>query len=78
VELAQGALPKKSAPDREQLAQLLAASEDFDVEGMQRAMNELAKFDYEKDAELIAWLKDQVVNFAYDAVEEKLRAYLAM
>jgi HPt (histidine-containing phosphotransfer) domain-containing protein len=77
VEAAQGALQKKPAPDRELLAKLLAASEDFDAEGMQRAINELGKFDYEKDADLINWLKEQIVNFAYEAVEEKLSAYLA-
>jgi hypothetical protein len=67
----------KPAPDRTVLAGLLEACRDYDIDRMQEAMDELEKYGYEKDGDLVVWLKEQLVNFAYDQIQEKLAEILA-
>jgi CheY-like chemotaxis protein len=68
----------KAAPDRAVLAAMLDACNDYDIDRMQEAMDELEKYAYEEaDGDTIAWLKEQLVNFAYDQIGEKLTESLA-
>ncbi|MDR1916952.1 MAG: response regulator [Synergistaceae bacterium] len=62
----------KPQPDRELLVKMLDASKEYDIDAMQQSMDELEKYNYESQSDLIAWLKEQIVNFAYDQIEEKL------
>ncbi|MDR1471310.1 MAG: response regulator [Synergistaceae bacterium] len=59
-------------PDRSLLEKMLRASQDYDIDAMQSAMDELEQYKYESGGELIAWLKEQLVNFCYEAISEKL------
>jgi PAS domain S-box-containing protein len=68
--------PGAAAPDPELLAELLAASRDYDIDGMQQALEQLEQYSYESGNDLIAWLKEQVANFSYDQVQEKLEELL--
>ena len=78
-----GALRAKSGrhtaeePDREQLAKMLEACRNYDVETMEKTMEELERRSYKSGGDLVAQLKDQLVNFDYDGIREKLEAALA-
>jgi signal transduction histidine kinase/DNA-binding NarL/FixJ family response regulator len=62
----------KPEPDRKLLAKMLDACREYDIDVMQEIMEELEKYSYESQNELINWLKEQLVNFGYDQIEEKL------
>jgi PAS domain S-box-containing protein len=64
------------APDRSLLEKMLNASRDYDIDAMQSVMDELDQYSYESEGELISWMKEQVVNFGYDAISEKLEETL--
>jgi CheY-like chemotaxis protein len=70
---AKSALP---APDRSLLEKMLEASNDYDIDTMQSVMDELDQYSYESKGELISWMKEQLVNFGYDAISEKLEEVL--
>jgi CheY-like chemotaxis protein len=60
------------APDPELLARLLEASKNYDIDVMQQVMEQLEQYSYESGDDLIEWLKEQVTNFGYDQIQEKL------
>jgi len=68
--------PRKPEPDKAVLAVMLRASRDFDVERMQEALKSLEDYEYEKDGDLVKWLGEQVTNFGYDKIEERLGSIL--
>ncbi|MDR1203937.1 MAG: response regulator [Peptococcaceae bacterium] len=65
-----------SAPDPELLTQMLEASKDYDIDAMQQVMEQLEQYSYESGNDLIEWLKEQVTNFGYDQIQEKLESQL--
>ncbi|MDR1137193.1 MAG: response regulator [Synergistaceae bacterium] len=67
----------EESPDREQLAKMLEACREYDIETMQKIMEELERRDYKSGGDLVIWLKDQLVNFDYDSIREKLETALA-
>ncbi|MDR1604615.1 MAG: hypothetical protein LBS10_07485 [Gracilibacteraceae bacterium] len=67
-----GGKTRRRAPEPSLLRELLAASREYDIEAMERALNRLTQYEYESDPGLVPWLKEQADNFAYDAVREKL------
>ncbi|MDR1133943.1 MAG: response regulator [Synergistaceae bacterium] len=60
------------APDRALLEKMLDASRDYDIDTMQSVMDELDQYSYESEGELISWIKEQLVNFGYDAISDRL------
>jgi hypothetical protein len=64
------------APDRSLLEKMLTASRDYDIDTMQSVMDELDQYSYESEGELISWMKEQLVNFGYDAISDKLEEAL--
>jgi CheY-like chemotaxis protein len=64
------------APDRSLLAKMLDASRDYDIDSMQSVMEELEQYKYESQGELITHLKEDLVNFGYEAIQEKLEEVL--
>jgi PAS domain S-box-containing protein len=60
------------SPDASLLAEMLAASQAYDIDTMQGAMEALEKYQYESGGELISWLRERLVNFEYDEISEKL------
>jgi HPt (histidine-containing phosphotransfer) domain-containing protein len=62
----------KPEPDRELLVKMRDACREYDIDVMQEVMDELEKYSYESQNDLINWLKEQLVNFGYDQIEEKL------
>jgi len=71
-----GAGARKAAPDKEALAAILAASREFDAAGMQDALRELEKYEYNAGGDLVKWLGEQVASFGYDRIQERLEGIL--
>ncbi len=67
--------PKKSAPDAELLLRLRDACENFDMDGVDEAMEELERYEYGDDGGLAASLRDCVTKMDYGAVVERLAAH---
>jgi hypothetical protein len=44
---------------------------------MEDILTELEEFDYENDADLVGWLKEQISDIEYDAITERLGNILA-
>jgi signal transduction histidine kinase/CheY-like chemotaxis protein/HPt (histidine-containing phosphotransfer) domain-containing protein len=64
--------PRKPAPDPEVLAALREACENFDMDGLDRAMEKIQTFDYDEGADLVEWLKDQVSISGFQRIAERL------
>ncbi|MDR3255465.1 MAG: response regulator [Synergistaceae bacterium] len=67
---------KQPAPDRKLLEKLRDASADYDIDTMQSIMDELDGCEYEAGGDLVACLKDQILNFRYDEIGERLSEIL--
>ncbi|MDR1546897.1 MAG: response regulator [Deltaproteobacteria bacterium] len=67
----------RRSPDLDVLRALLAACANFKNSDIQRHLKNLESYCYENDGELVAWLRDQADNLEYQAVVERLEAYLA-
>jgi HPt (histidine-containing phosphotransfer) domain-containing protein len=68
--------PRLKAPDRELLAHLRQSCEKYDMSGIDEAMLELEKADYEEDAELVAWLRERIDVSEMGEVAQRLAGYL--
>jgi HPt (histidine-containing phosphotransfer) domain-containing protein len=69
--------PKKPAPNREILAQLLEAAENFNINEVDKAMEELEKYEYETQGDLVPWLREQVGLSEFEQIQERLSSDLA-
>jgi PAS domain S-box-containing protein len=69
------AKPRQKAPDMELLAVLRQCFEDYDMGGIDKIMLELEHFDYEEDAELMAFLREKVETAEFDAAAERITQY---
>ena len=56
---------------------MIEACRNYDVETMEKTMEELERRNYKSGDDLVAQLKDRLVNFDYDGIQEKLEAALA-
>jgi CheY-like chemotaxis protein len=64
--------PVQSAPDPALLAKVLAACRQYDMGQLDAAMEELERYDYESQADLIAWLREQVDKSELEKIQERL------
>ena len=64
---------KKDKPDNETLRGLISACEDYDIDGINKIMAEIGQYEYESAAELIAWLKDNILEGNFDKIAERLK-----
>lgn len=64
---------QKKHPDSEVLERLRAACAAYDMDGTNVAMTELERFDYEADADLVSWLRQQVDLMEFRKIEEKIK-----
>ncbi|MDR1156971.1 MAG: response regulator [Oscillospiraceae bacterium] len=63
---------KKEAPDTETLHRLQEACANFDMDGVDKAMDELKDYEYETQSDLITWLKDRVALMDLQQIQERL------
>ena len=66
------AKPTVSAPDPALLDRLRRLCEEFDVDGITEVMDKLDSAYYERDGDLVAWLKDKVETMDYDQAAERI------
>jgi len=63
---------KKDKPDRELLQKLLAACNDFNMDGADKAITEIEKYQYESDDSIVEWLRENVDMMRFEEISEKL------
>jgi len=63
------------APDRELLARLRQSCESYDMSGIDEAMAELEKTDYEEGADLVAWIREKIDISKIGEVAKRLALY---
>ncbi|GHU51454.1 hypothetical protein AGMMS49975_04870 [Clostridia bacterium] len=63
---------KKPEPDKEVLASLLEASKNFDIDLVDKAMEELESYNYEQGGDLVSWLREQINVMGFTAITERL------
>jgi PAS domain S-box-containing protein len=69
------AKPHVKAPNRALLAKLRQCCESYDMSGIDEAMAELEKNDYEEGGDLVAWLKKKIDISEIDEVAARLEEY---
>ncbi|MCL2456939.1 MAG: Hpt domain-containing protein, partial [Defluviitaleaceae bacterium] len=64
--------PQKNKPDEKILADLRQACTDFEMSGVDAALDALETFEYETDGELVAWLRENAEQMNFDEIIKKL------
>jgi CheY-like chemotaxis protein len=64
--------PLKHEPDSAVLMRIMEAAEAYDQEGLDNALADLEKFNYENGAQLGGWIKEQADSSGFEAIAEKL------
>ncbi|MDR1086225.1 MAG: response regulator [Deltaproteobacteria bacterium] len=64
--------PTRPAPDRTVLKKLAMAAENFDVDGVDNAVEELTSFNYENESEVVEWIKTKVNSMDFQDINERL------
>ena len=68
--------PRLNAPDASLLAELYQSLVDFDMYGIDNAMEQLGKSDYETDADLIKLLEKRITESEFDEAAQLIMNYL--
>jgi hypothetical protein len=66
--------PKKSKPESELLLKMLAACRQYDMDGVDAAMEKIDRYHYEDDGGLTDWLRDNVSLMKFTQIIERLSA----
>ncbi|MDR1377282.1 MAG: response regulator [Synergistaceae bacterium] len=64
--------PFISSPNKTLLENMLKASKQYDLTVMEAVLSQLEQYEYETNADLIPWLREQLDNLEYDAIRSKL------
>jgi CheY-like chemotaxis protein len=64
--------PRKTEPAEETLEDLLQACRAFDIDGVDRAMEELESCEYETGADLVAWLREKADGMGFKEIAGRL------
>jgi signal transduction histidine kinase/DNA-binding response OmpR family regulator len=67
---------RRGVPDRELLARLSAATEEFNSNNTEEILEELEQYRYERGEDLVKWLREQAENFDYDIMHKRLEEFL--
>ena len=71
-----GAKSAASAPDPALLAEFLSACKQFKSNVMEDALKKLESFEYETGGDLVSWMREQLEDLEYDAIQERLEKEL--
>jgi CheY-like chemotaxis protein len=66
--------PLKAEPDRALLARMREAAVSYDMEEIDRLIEELEQYAYASGGELAEWLRERIDKSEFDEVAERLRA----
>jgi signal transduction histidine kinase/CheY-like chemotaxis protein len=64
--------PAAARPDPALLVRLLESCRDYNITMMEEVITELEKYTYESEADLVSWLREQLDNIEYGAIQERL------
>jgi signal transduction histidine kinase/CheY-like chemotaxis protein/HPt (histidine-containing phosphotransfer) domain-containing protein len=64
--------PRKAAPDPAVLERIRNAAENFDMGELDLAIEALEQYDYEQNADLIPWLREQIDKSEFEEITERL------
>jgi HPt (histidine-containing phosphotransfer) domain-containing protein len=64
--------PRKTEPAEETLEDLLQACRSFDIDGVDRAMEELESCEYETGSDLVAWLREKANGMGFKEIAGRL------
>ncbi|MCL1829532.1 MAG: ATP-binding protein, partial [Oscillospiraceae bacterium] len=64
--------PKKDKPDKAMLEKLRIACDGFDMGGVNEAITEIDRYEYDSDDGLALWLKENAIMLNYSEIAEKL------
>jgi HPt (histidine-containing phosphotransfer) domain-containing protein len=64
--------PRKPEPAAETLEDLVQACRAFDIDGVDRAMQELESCEYETGADLVAWLREKADGMGFKEIAGRL------
>jgi CheY-like chemotaxis protein len=67
---------RSGAPDPAMLSLLLEACKSYDTEGMGKLLTALEERIYDRDGDLVVWLRGQADALEYDVIRERLESYL--
>jgi signal transduction histidine kinase/AmiR/NasT family two-component response regulator/HPt (histidine-containing phosphotransfer) domain-containing protein len=67
--------PMLSFPDRDLLVKLQKCCENYDMDGIDDAMEKLESSDYKKDAYLIPWLRGKIDSLDFPSAAKRLGEY---
>jgi len=68
--------PRLPIPDRALLAGLRQSCEQYDADGIEKAMENLDHTSYDTDADLITWLREKIDTFDFPEIVQRLAKYL--
>jgi CheY-like chemotaxis protein len=68
---------RRMEPDRELLKKLSEAATVFNSNEMEEILGYLEQYCYEREEELVQWLRKQTENFEYDAIHMRLEEFLS-
>ena len=74
---AKNSKPSKDKPDREILIRLLTSCKAYDMDGVDEAMTEIEKYEYNSDDGLTIWLQENVDQMNFEQIIEKLSVLTA-
>ncbi|MFP3042208.1 ATP-binding protein [Treponema primitia] len=64
--------PKKPAPDKELLSRIRVAAENYNIADLDIAMEELERYTYESQQDLVAWIREQIDLSEFDRICKRL------
>ncbi|GHV95945.1 hypothetical protein AGMMS50293_22650 [Spirochaetia bacterium] len=64
--------PKKPVPDKQLLDKILEAAGSYNMTEMDKAMEELEKYQYESQGDIVTWLKEQIEQSEFEQIQERL------
>jgi CheY-like chemotaxis protein len=67
---------KRAEPDRELLGKLSEATAAFNSNETEEVLEKLEQYRYEREEDLVQWLREQAENFDYDAMRKRLEEFL--
>ena len=72
IVLNQDGKPLRATLETQLLSSLRTACQNFDIDGVDAIMEQLAQYDYENDSKLYDWLKEKVTVLAFKQIAERL------
>jgi signal transduction histidine kinase/DNA-binding response OmpR family regulator len=64
--------PRRAAPDPTLLTKIRNAAENYDINELDHALDELEQYTYKSDADLAAWLREQITKSEFEEITERL------